>query len=257
MQRNVTDISRNQSLFEQDPFLLVAREQPFWLGCLLSTPVWGLIGTRLRRLGGPLAAGFLIFAGAIAGLATIQPGDDRRSLVFAGLAGLGFGALIILIIATVQLSTPHHLIATATAVTVSSRSVAASVFTAIYVAAFSERLKEKLPNYVGVAAMSAGLPKASLQAFVAALAANDQTSLLHIPGVTPEVISAGVAALKQAYADSARVVYMIAAPFGVAAAISCWFMADMRATMNYKVDAPIENLVIKAAHRNVVSEDAA
>ena len=244
-------IPRTLSLFEQDPFLVVAREQPYWIACLLSTPVWGLMGTRLRRIKEPLAVGFLIFTGGIVGFATIEPDDGAKSLVFAGLAGGGFGALIILIIAAVQLSTPHHLIATATALTVSSRSVAASVFTAIYVAAYSDRLKEKLPSYIAAAALKAGLPKASLEAFVAALADNDQAGLIHIKGVNAGIISASLAALKQAYADSIRVVYIIAAPFGVAAAISCWFLADMRTTMNYKVDAPMENLTTKVPHKRM------
>lgn len=236
-------------MFEQDPFLLVARQQPYYVCCLLSTPVWGFIGTRFRRVKEPLAVGFLISTAGVVGLATIQTDDDTKTLIFAGLSGIGFGALIILILSIVQLSTPHHLIATATAVTVSSRAVAASVFTAIYVAAFSQRLKEKLPSYVGAAAAKAGLSPQSLKAFVTALAANDQAALLQVQGVTPQIISAGVAALKSAYADSIRVVYIIAAPFGVAAAISCWFIADMRPTMTYKVDAPIENLTTKASRK--------
>lgn len=246
----VTDLPRNLSLFEQDPFLLVAREQPYWIGCLLSTPIWGLIGTRLRRLKEPLSIGFLIFTGGIAGLATIQPDDNTKTLIFAGLAGIGFGAIIIMVIAMVQLATPHHLIATATAVTVSSRSVSASVFTAIYAAAFSNRIKEKLPSYVSAAALKAGLPQDSLKAFVAAIAGQDQAGLLNIEGVNPGIISAGIAAAKQASADSVRIVFMIAAPFGVVAAVSCWFTADMRKTMNYKVDAPVENLTTKMSDKH-------
>ena len=238
-------------MFEHDPFLLVARGQPFWVGCLLSTPVWGIISTRLRRIKEPLATAFFVCTGGVVGLATIQPDDNLKSLIFAGLAGIGFGGLIILIIAAVQLATPHHLIATATAVTVSSRAVSASVFTAIYVAAFSDRLMTKLPSYIATAALKAGLPKSSLEAFAAALVGNDQAALIHIPGVTPAVISAGVAALKQSYADSVRVVFIIAAPFGVAAAISCWFLADMRKTMNYKIDAPMEKLTTKVPHKQV------
>lgn len=239
------------TLFEEDPFLLVAREQPFWLGCLLSTPIWGLIGTRLRMLKEPMSIGFLIFTGGIAGLATIQPEDNINTLIFAGLAGIGFGAITIMVIAMVQLATPHHLIATATAVTVSSRAVGASVFTAIYAAAFANRLTEKLPNYVAAAALKAGLPQASLQAFVVAIAGKDQAALLDIEGVNPGIISAGVAAAKQVSADSVRVVFMIAAPFGVVAAISCWFTADMRKTMNYRVDAPVENLTTKMSDKKI------
>ena len=62
------------------------------------------------------------------------------------------------VIAGVHLSTPHHLIATATAVTTSSRAVAATVFTAIYATSFSNRAAKLVPQYIAGAALSAGLP---------------------------------------------------------------------------------------------------
>ena len=242
---------RNDALFEQDPFLLVARGQPFWIGCLVSSPVWGFVSTRFKRIKEPLGVAFLVCSGGVVGFATLQPDDDTTSLIFAGLAGVGFGGLLILIIAGVQLATPHHLIATATAVTVSSRAIAASVFTAVYVAAYSDRIKRKLPSYIAAAALKAGLPESSLQAFADALVGNDQATLLHIQGVTPAVIAAAGEALKQSYADSIRIVFIIAAPFGVVAAISCWFLADMKKTMNYTVDAPLEELKSKIPHKHI------
>ncbi|EXJ67988.1 uncharacterized protein A1O5_08602 [Cladophialophora psammophila CBS 110553] len=242
-----------QSLFDQDPFIVVVREQPYWIACLLSTGIWGIISTKFKTVKAPLAAGFVIFTGGIVGLATVQPSESTNSLIFAGLAGVGFGSLIILIVAGVQLSSPHYLIATATAVTVSSRAVAASIFTAIYVAAFSGRLKEKLPAYVAKAAFQAGLPQTSIEAFVKALVAGNVSLLPKIPGVSPGVVDAGLAALKQAYADSIRVVYIIAAPFGILAFIGCWFLGDLSATMNYRVDAPVEVLTVKKHDSDKVS----
>jgi hypothetical protein len=107
------------SLFETDPFLEVARGQPFWVACGLSTVLYGYASTKLRTIRAPLFVGFFLFTAGLIGLTTIQPGDSTRAVVFAGLAGLGFGGPLVLIIAGVQLSTPHHLIATATALTVS------------------------------------------------------------------------------------------------------------------------------------------
>ena len=209
---------------------------------MLTTVLWGYASTKLRTIRAPLLFGFLIFTAGIVGLATLQPSDSTKAIVFAGLAGIGFGAPLILIIAGVQLSTPHHLIATATAVVTSSRAVAATVFTAIYAAALSTRLDKDIPSYTAKAALGAGLPASSLPAFIKALAAADTAALPKIPGVTPKIIAAGVAALKQAFADSIRVVYIIAAPFGALACIACFFLGDMHKTMNYRVDAPIEDL---------------
>jgi hypothetical protein len=209
--------------------------------------MWGYLSTKFRTIREPLFAGFLCFTGAIFGLATIQPNDSTSAIVFSGLAGLGFGAPLILLITGVQLATPYHLIATATAVTTSSRAIAATVFTAIYAAALNNRLSVDLPAYIAKAAAMAGLPPSSIEAFVGALASNDAAALGNIAGVTPAIIGAGVVALKQAFADSVRVVYMIAAPFGALACIACWFLGDMSKKMDYRVDAPVEELHAKAA----------
>lgn len=190
----------------------------------------------------PLFTGFFVFTAGMVGLATIQPNDGFSQLAFAAVAGIGFGAPLILIISGVQLSTPHHLIATATSVTTSSRAVAATVFTAIYTAAFSSRVTSKIPSFVAEAAEIAGLPTTSMGAFVAAFLGKDQSALAHITGVTPEVIAAASKGMKQAFADSLRVVYIIAAPFGIVACILCLFLGDLKKTMNYRVDAPVEDL---------------
>ena len=186
--------------------------------------------------------GFVLFTAGLIGMATIEPGDSTNAIVFDGLAGLGFGAPLVLIVAGVQLSTPHHLIATATAVTTSARAVAAAVFTAIYSAALSGRLAKYIPAYVPKAALLAGLPPSSIPAFMGALTGTDPSALAHVPGVTPAIIGAGVAALKQAFADGVRVVFIIAVPFGVLACILCFFLGDLRKVMDYRVDAPVEDL---------------
>ena len=223
----------------------MAREQPFWIATGCSTIFYGYASTKLRTIRAPLFVGFLLFTSGIVGLATIQPNDSTNSLIFAGLAGLGMGGPLVLVIAGVQLSTPHHLIATATAVTTSSRAVSATIFTAIYGAALGTRLDKDIPSYVAEAAIKAGLPPASLDAFVGAIAGNNATALPGIPGVNPAIIAAGLGGLKQAFADGIRVVYIIAAPFGALACIACYFLGDLKKTMNYYVDAPVEDLHAK------------
>lgn len=224
---------------------------------MLTTLIWGYLSTRFRTIREPLFAGFLIFTSGIIGLATIEPGDSTRSLIFAALAGIGFGAPLILIITGVQLSTPHHLIATATAVTTSARAVAATVFTAIYAAALTTRLDTNLPKDIGAAAIKAGLPAKSLPAFIGALAGDDAAALPKIPGVNPTIIGAGLVGLKHAFADSLRVVYIIAVPFGVLACIACLFLGDLRKTMNYHVDAPLEELHSKPHEQHHEATSAA
>ena len=181
-------------------------------------------------------------------MATLEPGDNANQLVFAAVAGIGFGSPLILIIAGVQLSTPHQLIATATAVTNSARAVGGTIFTAAYTSALTNALASKLPTYIAEAAAKAGLPRSSIPAFVGALASGNEAALSAIPGVNSSVIQQGFSALEQAYADSLRLIYIIAAPFGIVACILCFSLGDLKKTMTYRVDAPVEDLHAKLRH---------
>ena len=202
-----------------------------------------------------MAAGYLVFTAATVGMATIQPGDSINSIAFACLAGFGFGAALVLVVSGAQLCTPHHLIATVTALIFSVRAISASAFTAIFAAAFRTRINDKLPAYVAAAALKAGLPPASVTMFVTSIATGDMAALSEISGVTPAIISAGLTSLKQAMADSLRVVYIIAAPIGVLGVIAAFLLGNVAPTMNYRVDAPMEEL--KAKHHHGGSQEQA
>lgn len=234
--------------------LLAVRAQPFWLAGGISTVAWGFWSVKAKSIRAPLFTGFFIFTGGIIGFCTIQPGDSTRACIYSGVAGIGFGAPLILIIAGIQLGTPHALIATATALAITSRAVASAVFTAIFSAALTERLEPNIISYVSKAALKAGLPVTSVKAFVQALATKDTAALTHIQGVTPTIVAAGVQAVKQAFADSIRVIFIIAAPFGALACLLCWFLDDQSKEMNYRVDAPIEDLHARPRARDVINQ---
>lgn len=247
---------RSQTLFTSDVFQVVVRSQPYSVAGFLSTLVWGWLATKFRTIREPLLGGFLLLTVATIGWATIEPGEGVKQMICAAIAGAGFGAPIILVITGVQLSTPHALIATATAVTTSSRAVAASTFTAIYAAVLGSKLATNIPSHVAPTVLAAGLPAKSLPAFIQNLSSGDTAALFDVPGVTPAIVELGVAGLKQAYADSIRVIFIIAAPFGALACILCWFLGDMKQIMNYHVDAPVENLRAKN-HRHQGTSGAA
>ncbi|CAM1503636.1 Fc.00g012270.m01.CDS01 [Cosmosporella sp. VM-42] len=230
------------SLFEQDTFLLAARAQPFWVGGGISAVIWGYWSVRARSIRVPLFTGFLIFTAGLVGFTTINPEDSTRACIFAALSGIGFGAPLILAIAGIHLAVPHALIATATSLAITSRAVSSSVFTAIYSATLTDRLEPKIISYVSKAALKAGLPATSLEAFVGALVESNKEALSMVQGVTPEIVAVSIAALKQAFADSIRIIFIIAVPFGVVACLLCCLLADQSSEMNYRVEAPIEDL---------------
>lgn len=241
----ISTLDRTVALFETDPFLEAARQIPFWIAAAISTVIYGFWSTKFRTIRSPMFIAFVIFTCGFIGLSTIQPSNNFSAMAFAALAGLGYGAPLILIISGAQLSTPHHLIATATAAMTCSRAIAVTVFTAIFSAAVGALLQKYIPEYVAKAALQAGLPKSAIEAFVKALASDNSAALEGVKGVNVQIINSGVHALKQAYADGYRVVYIIAVPFGVVACIASLFLGDLTKAMNYGVDAPMENLHAK------------
>lgn len=240
--RNGADLS-TATFFEQDPLRAAARQIPFWGIGGLVTIGYGLWSSKRRTIRSPLMVGFFLWMAGTVGMATVQPNQSVNHVVFNGLCGLGFGGPLILLISCAQLAVPHHLIATATAVMTSSRAVAAAMFTAIYSASVGSSETSKLPSYIGKAAVAAGLPQTTLTEFVRAMLSKNAAALEKLG--TPAIVAAAQKAVLQAQADSFRIVYIIAAPFGLIAVILSWFIEDMTTLMTYHVDAPVEVLHAK------------
>ena len=232
-------------MFTTEPFEIVVRSEPYFVAALITTVFWGYYSSRLQTIRTPMVAGFVIMTAGLVGWTTIQPGDSISAMAFAGVSGIGFGGPLILAVTGAQLTTPHRLIATATACTTSSRAVAAGIFTAIFAATFNSHYSSNLPEYVANSAKEGGLPVEFIPAFTQAIINKNTTGLNEIPGIGPEIIDLGMQAVKQATADSIRIVFIIAVPFGVIGAIASCFLGDLKKTMNYRVDAPVEKLTPK------------
>jgi hypothetical protein len=72
---------------------------------------------------------------------------------------------------------------------------------------------------IAEAVLPLGLPQSSLPEFIGDLANNNFTALTAVPGVTPQIIGAGVGGLFDAYALAFRYVWIAAGCFTVAAVI--------------------------------------
>ena len=233
-------------MYEPDPLLQAVRLLPGYAPAAFTTLLFGYVSSKFRTIRVPLAVGFLIWTGGLIGLACAKPGEGAVALGSIALVGIGLGGPLVLIIAAVQLTVQHKLMATATAVVVSSRSFGAAIFTAIYGAIVGNRIADKLPAYISRAALGAGLPPTVLGPFIGALTKHDDAALSAIPGVTPRVIGAGVAALQQAFADSVRVAFAIAAGLGFVAMLCSFLLGSFRDRMDFVVEAPIERLEVKS-----------
>ena len=202
--------------------------------------VYGAVSAKTKSVRWPLLFGFALWTCGLIGQATMQPAQRSAALGTLTLVGFGLSGPLLLILAGTHLSIPPHLMATGSAAVVCMRAFGATIFTAVYAAVVSGRLKELIPKYIAEAVLALELPTTSLGSFVGALTAHDEAALAHIPGVTPQIIGAGVAALQQAFTDAIRVVFIIAACFGAVACLLCCCLESLREFMDYVVDAPVE-----------------
>jgi len=243
-----------QAVFEPDLLRMTARVVTYYASSGAATIVFGYVSVKLRSIREALLTGFVLGLIGVIGMTTIQPGQNVSSLVFAAFGGFGTAAVLSQGVSGVQLASRHSHLAIATALAVVSRAVSSTTFTSIYSAVVTRKLGSYIPSYVATAAVKAGLPAKSVPAFVEALAASQTEQLAKIPGVSPAIIQAGVSALKQAYADAIRYVFIIAVPFVLVATVLCWWLGDLSKIMSYHVEAPVEELHAKGTHgKNVES----
>lgn len=252
MYRTLTDngLHRTSALFTSDSLQIAIRQLPLFCIAGALTLVYGWASSYFRDIKYTLLVGFVFYTAGIVGLATIQPGESGVALGSLALVSVGLAGPLILILTGVQLAVPHHLIATATAMVVSCRTIAGFIFTAAYSTALNSSLETKIPSYLAQAAVQAGLPPSSIGPFIGAFAGRNQAALAQIPGVTPAVLGAAGGAFQQAFADSVRVVYEIAAPFGAVACILCLLLPSFKDIMDHKIEAPLE--VRHKHHKEVV-----
>ena len=159
-------------------------------------------------------------------------------------------------VAAAQLSAPPHLIAITSGILLAIRSFGGSVglaicksnpvipglpkLTIVVTAIFSSKISSSLGSNIAAAVLPLGFPPQNLEAFIGALAGQDQAALAHIPGVTPQIIGAGVHALQEAYLSSFKPVWIAAACFAGATVLMSCFLINPKSDLNNHVDAPLE-----------------
>ena len=80
--------------------------------------------------------------------------------------------------------------------------VGGALGTALYQAAFSSKLAQKLPNYIIAAVLPLGFDLEYIGGLIGAAANGDVTIAEGLPGITPQIIEAAFGAAAQAFADS-------------------------------------------------------
>jgi hypothetical protein len=122
-----------------------------------------------------------------------------------------------------------------------SRSLGGSVALPIYTAILNSILSKHLGPQIAERVLPLGLSPDNLTAFIGALASNDQQALASIPGVTPDIVSAGLLGYRTAYRLGFRGIWIAAGAVSAVGFILALFVVDPRSSFIMHVDAPVEN----------------
>ncbi|KEF58948.1 uncharacterized protein A1O9_03791 [Exophiala aquamarina CBS 119918] len=186
---------------------------------------------RLRSIRELFGLGFFVGLVSTIGLATIQPGDNAKMMIFAGLGDFDLGTVLSQAVAGGQFTAPCTHLASATGLLMTSQPLGTAVITSIYSAVVNQKVTTYIPDHARKAIAAEGLTADSPPIFVEALYAARAEQAGEVHDITQAVLSSGLCALQQANADAIRHMFIIAAGFALLATVLYWWLGDVKKIM--------------------------
>lgn len=104
------------------------------------------------------------------------------------------------------------------------RTGLSAIATSMYSSILATESAKYIPQKVTPAAIAAGLPESSVAKLLSSIALGDFSA---VPGISPDIIAATGAAVKDAYAISFRTVYLCTLPFGALLIVAALFSPNV------------------------------
>jgi hypothetical protein len=251
-----------RNLYTKDPITLGWYASTMGISGTIFAPIFGFLFRRVghaRILFTAVVAGLAIFSAlqALVSMCTkflspldyqtffkdsansvmLAPGSAVVSTIMVACVGALVNAAAIASATMIQLGVPHEYMGVGTAMAITARSIGGSVGTTVYTSILENRLVHYIPTDIGIPLAKAGAAREAIPHIIEALLSGNTTTLKHL---TPEVLTAGSAGLKQAFAHSFRIVYLVTLAFGVTGTICVAFSRNVDDQMTKKVDIKLE-----------------
>ncbi|CAN9166566.1 unnamed protein product [Alternaria alternata] len=207
-------------------------EETAWLSTTAAFGLWGgivILGPLMSWIGHiryQILISSIWMTAFLGAMASITVEDKARAIAFSFLAGwtIGWGEVIAAIV--VQYVVSDQDLGVAFSVISASRTIFGSIFTAAFIAVYTNKVPGYLTSIVPQRVLEDGLPASSLSALMTAAATANQTALLEIDGMTPELLHTTNIAVSDAYSKSYAYVYYFAVAIGGLAIIASLCMRD-------------------------------
>lgn len=152
-------------------------------------------------------------------LASGNPSNFGQSAAFSFIGTFPAGILEVAAGLLVQLDSDDADLGTVFSIIFLGKAAIGSIFTAVFVAILQNKLPVELNSRVTPAALSAGLPKSSIEALLTAIASGEPSAIAQVPGISPAIEQAALAVVPTAYAAAYAYVYYAAVAVGLVGVI--------------------------------------
>ncbi|KAE8396428.1 fungal trichothecene efflux pump [Aspergillus alliaceus] len=196
-------------------------EQTSWMTATATLSMWAgilILGTLfhiVKHSRVQLIIGSIWVTAFLGSMSSVTESNKASAIAFSMLASfvIGWGEDVTMLLA--QCITPDHELGVAFAVVASSRTIFGSIFTAAFVAIYTNKLPGKFQQHLVPAVLNAGLPKSSIGELLTAVSTSNQQAIAAVPGMTDALLKITNKGVADSYAASYAYVYYFALALGV------------------------------------------
>jgi hypothetical protein len=207
-------------------------------GVLLGQVCGGMSLSYLPKVKWQAVIMSVIGASCIAALASMSATNYARSVVLGLIGVIAIGWVDNITFPGVTLLWGPQDIGAATGILGSIRALGGAVAQALYVTILTNKLTKNLPALVAPAATGAGLPASSLPSLFAGITSGNFTA---VPGFNAQIGTVVGSAVKQAYIESFKIVFLATIPFGVLLIVAAFFVPNMDKYLSGNVARRLQN----------------
>jgi hypothetical protein len=206
------------TLYTTDSLMVSVHYSIVFITDIVASVLAGIYCSVNKSIRLPAACAFVLFLIFNILMANIHVQTSSNNIWgYPVFLGVGLGMCLSSLLAVAQLSTPPQLIATASGLMISVRSLGGAVGLAIYNAVFNHGIATNLGSKVAAATLPLGLPSTSIGPLIASLTSGNAAAAERVPGVTLAIIKAAVLALQEAFVIAFRYVWIAAGAFTLVA----------------------------------------
>ncbi|TAQ86944.1 hypothetical protein B7494_g4740 [Chlorociboria aeruginascens] len=231
--------------FETSAWKISIRQLTFTLASLATSFPVTLYATWMKDLKTPVLITFALFLVATVCYATITPSKNRAQYGYGIIAGIGQSGPLTLLVALIQLTSPHAYLSTATGLAFSARALGGAYGSAILNTIINSYLTAHYSSSVTSTAITAGLPSSSIESLLQALASG--AGFNEVPGMRAEILGDVMRTSRDVYAGAYRRAWGSIVPFVILGLVSVAFLKGVKELMTEKVEASVERDVIDSS----------